>query len=43
MSCRSGDPKIPKLLRWASPHSCTEIPEVGVPDRSWAMIAAEPR
>ena len=40
---RSGEPKIPKLERWASPHSWTSIPEVGVVARSAAIGSAAPR
>ena len=42
-SSRSGDAKTPKLERWASPHSCTSSPAVGVSLRSSAMIFAAPR
>jgi len=38
--CRSGEPKIPKFDRCASPHSCTVIPEVGVVARSAAIGSA---
>ena len=40
---RSGVSKRPKFNRWASPHSCARSPEVAVPARSAAMIAAPPR
>ena len=39
----SGDPYTPKFDRWASPHSWTVRPAVGVPSRSAAMTAAAPR
>ena len=42
-SFRSGVPKIPKLLRCASPPSCTRKPDWGVPARSRAMTLADPR
>ena len=40
---RSGVPNRPKFDRWASPHSCTVIPDTGVAARSVAMISAAPR
>ena len=40
---RSGLPKTPKFDRWASPHSWTSRPAVGVPSRSAAMMPAAPR
>ena len=42
-SRRSGEANTPKLDRWASPHSWTLNPAVGVPFRSAAMILAAPR
>ena len=42
-SLLSGEANTPKLDRWASPHSCTISPAVGVPSRSAAMILAAPR
>ena len=43
ISLRSGEPNTPKFDRWASPQSCTLIPERGVAARSAAMISAPPR
>jgi hypothetical protein len=40
---RSGVPKTPKFIRWASPHTCVVMPERGVPARSDAMMSAAPR
>src|SRR5215212_7196517 len=37
-SRRSGEANTPKFDRWASPHSCTWSPAVGVALRSAAMI-----
>ena len=42
-SWRSGDPKTPKLERWASPQIWAVSPERGVVERSDAMISAAPR
>src|ERR1700728_4655204 len=42
-SCRSGDPKTPKFDRWASPQIWAVRPDVGVVERSDAMIRAAPR
>ena len=42
-SVRSGDANAPKFDRWASPHSWTFRPAVGVSFRSVAMILAAPR
>ena len=39
----SGEANTPKFDRWASPHSWTSRPAVGVPARSAAMIPAAPR
>ena len=40
---RSGEPKMPKFIRCASPHACAVRPERGVPARSLAMMSAAPR
>ena len=40
---RSGEANTPKFDRWASPHSCTSRPAVGVSFKSVAMILAAPR
>jgi hypothetical protein len=40
---RSGIAKTPKLLRCASPHSYTRMPETGVVARSLAITFADPR
>ena len=40
---RSGDANPPKFDRWASPHSCTFSPAVGVSFKSVAMTLAAPR
>jgi hypothetical protein len=40
---RSGEPKMPKLERCASPHTWAVSPDRGVVDRSDAMISAAPR
>ncbi len=40
---RSGEANTPKFDRWASPHSCTFRPAVGVSFKSVAMILAAPR
>jgi hypothetical protein len=40
---RSGEAKIPKLLRWASPQAWTTRPELGVDERSSAIGRAAPR
>ena len=40
---RSGEAKPPKLPRWASPQSCTSMPDRGPGARSAAMMAAPPR
>ena len=42
-SWRSGEPKAPKLDRWASPQSCAERPERAVEERSEAITSAAPR
>ena len=42
-SWRSGEPKTPKLERWASPQVWATSPERGVVERSDAMISAAPR
>ena len=42
-SLRSGEPNTPKFDRWASPQSCTLMPDRGVDSRSAAMISAAPR
>jgi hypothetical protein len=42
-SLRSGEANAPKFDRWASPHSWTTRPVVGVSFRSAAMILAAPR
>ena len=42
-SLRSGEPKMPKLDRCASPQACTMIPVAGVVARSLAMGSAAPR
>ena len=39
----SGEANTPKFDRWASPHSWTSRPAVGVPSRSADMIPAAPR
>ncbi len=40
---RSGEAKVPKFARCASPQSCAVRPEVGVDARSLAMTLAAPR
>ena len=40
---RSGVAKTPKFIRWASPHTWTWMPVVGVSARSAAMTPADPR
>ena len=42
-SVRSGDPKSPKLDRWASPLACTMMSVRGVVARSKAITAGVPR
>ncbi len=42
-SWRSGEAKTPKFDRWASPQIWAVRPEVGVVERSDAMMRAAPR
>ena len=41
-NCRSGDPKAPKFIRWASPQSWVVMPDRGPAARSAAMTRAAP-
>mgnify|MGYP006974896277 CR=1 FL=1 len=43
MTFLSGVANPPKLHKWASPHACTNIPELGVLARSADILKAEPR
>ena len=40
---RSAEANTPKFARCASPHACTDSPVTGVPARSAAITAADPR